>query len=100
MPVVVATAKNPQFDPYEDKHINTVYVDYYESLGIKVNDVAIPFRALGESEFFDPSLQSGVYAMTLMEGWDPRAEIDITQDEPYPLTLRGIGYVVDFEGEA
>lgn len=99
MPVVVATPKNPAADPYENKHINTVYIDYYESLGIKVNDVAIPFRPLGESEFFDPTPQSGVYAMTLMEGWDPRAEIDVTQDEPYPLTLRGIGYVVDFEGE-
>lgn len=99
MPVVIATKLHPTADPYEQKHINTVYIDYYESLGIKVNGVSIPFRSLGESEFFDPDPQSGVYAMTLMEGWDPRVAIEITQDEPYPLTLRGIGYLVDFEGD-
>lgn len=99
MPVAVSTQKNPMADPYENKHINTVYVDYYESLGIKVNGTDIPFRELGEGEFFEPTLKSGIYAFTPMEGWDPRPIVDITQDEPYPMTIRGIGYLVDFEGE-
>ena len=99
MPVVTASAQNPEPDPYENKHINTVYVDYYESLGLEINGDPIPFRTFGEDEFFEPTLKSGVFAYTPMEGWDPRPTIDITQSEPYKMTLRGIGYLVDFEGE-
>ena len=97
MPLVAAEPGQNVPDPYENKHINTIYIDYYQSLGILVDDDPIPFRQLGEEEFFDPALQDGVYAYTPMKGWDPRTTLDITQDEPYSMTIRGIGYSIDFD---
>jgi hypothetical protein len=96
MPIVVGLENQGEMDVYGTKHINTVYVDYYESLGLKLNDVTVPFRSFGADESLsEPEPQSGFTAMTLMEGWDPRQSITLTQDEPYPMTIRGIAYSID-----
>jgi hypothetical protein len=101
MPMVISGGKDSeQMDIYGTKHINTVYVDFYESLGIKLNGVTVPYRQFGDAgSLSDPVPQSGVVPMTLMGGWNPRQAVSITQDEPYPMTIRAIGYSVDADLE-
>lgn len=81
---------------YMNKRIKTIWVDYFESLGIKINDFEIPSLQFGSSSLGVPTPpQTGFYEYTLMVGWDSRVEIQITQDEPLPMTLRGLGFLVE-----
>lgn len=98
MPLVITTQAGA--DPYSNIHVNTLYVDYYESLGIVAAGTNIPFREFGGTDAFDPELKSGIYAVTPTKGWSPRQEFIISQEEPYFMTIRGVGYEVDQTLEA
>lgn len=92
MPVSLETQQGP--NTYRPKRISTCYIDYFESLGIVVDGAPIPFQTYSEVGV-PPTPVSGFHKHTPMKGSDPRAEIEITHETPYPFTLRGIGMSID-----
>lgn len=95
MPLIVETKKG--FDLYNPKHIKAVFVDYFESLGIKVKGQLLPNLQFGVSSYDTGRVkQTGFDQVTTMKDWKAREEISITQDDPLPLFIRGIGMEVDF----
>lgn len=94
MPLFIPTQiGNNIFHP---KLIKCLYVDFFESLSITVNDTKLRYFNLNE-EMMDVSLvpQTNYEQVTPMAGWDPRAEIIISQDAPNPFTLIGIGMTIE-----
>ncbi len=99
-PLIIPMPLNIAFetgnDLYLPKRIKTVFIDFFESLGIFVND-----RLVSSLEFSpgDPEYpttpKTNFEEITLLIGWDPRVEIQITQKDPLPMTIIGIGFAVD-----
>ena len=70
------------------------WIDYYESIGIKINNKVIPELAFGPNTLDTPVQPStGVYEHDL-QGWAERTSFQITQDDPLPFLVIGIGYEV------
>lgn len=83
-------------DLYLPKHISTVWINYYDSLGIFVDDELIPFLRLDESKFDEVlPLKTGTYKFTPTHGWDENQDIEITQKDPYPMILLGLGMKIE-----
>lgn len=81
---------------YKPRLIKSVFIDYYESLGIYIDDVQTAdfnLYNLVAGQVVEP--QTGVKEISPRTGWEPRAEILITQKSPLPFTLLGIGMVVE-----
>lgn len=82
---------------YFPKLTKAIYVDYFNSLGLIVDGTAIPNLNVGGIVLNAPlNPLTGYYQIVPQSGWDPRREILITQDQPLPFTLRGIGYLVEY----
>lgn len=81
---------------FRPKQIKALYVDFFESLNITVDDTLLRYFNL-DSELMDVSLvpQTNFEEVTPMSGWDPRVEIVISQDAPQPFTIIGIGMTVE-----
>lgn len=84
---------------YVPKRINRVMVDYFESLGVYVNDVLIPNMEFGDvftSENLENSLvpQTGVYEIR-QNSWNISPTVEITQYDPLPMTILAVGYEVN-----
>jgi hypothetical protein len=81
---------------YMPKTIKNIFVDFYLSSGIRVNsDLIPPFRLNNVDVYNDPAEpQTDFVQVQTMTGWDPSAEIAITQAQPLPLTLLGICFIV------
>jgi hypothetical protein len=80
---------------YEEKTNKNIYIDYFESYSISLNGELIPeLNFTNETVNEAPTVKSGVYKWSPMTGPSIDLGISITQDEPYPFTLRGIGYEV------
>ncbi len=93
--VPVSSSGQTNFIP---KRVNRIFVNYFESLGIKVDGVLIPNLQLGNTfsaECLTPSCdpQTGVEQL-YRQGWDVSPQITITQDEPLPMTILAVGYEV------
>jgi len=81
---------------YRKKRIKQVYLDFYESIGIKVNGKLIPSFLLDSDEIGKPpTVKSGIDEVTNMGGWSNDEEVVITQTDPLPLTIRSISYEVE-----
>lgn len=94
LPINVQLSTGSNF--YMNKRIKTIWVDYFESLGIYIDDHEIPSEVFGVSQMDEVATPAtGVYEYTLMKGWDSRTEIEIKQLEPLPMTLRGLGFLVE-----
>ena len=79
---------------YVPKKIVRMFVDYYESVAIKVNGEFIPELAFGENVLDQPAkLGTGVFT-TRGLNWDPRVTIQITQEDPVPFLVIGLGFEV------
>lgn len=80
---------------YLPKRIVKYTIDYFESLGLKVNGVPIPDLEF-EVSVFDalPELQTGIYTNSIPSDWAPRQSLDITHDAPLPFSIIGIGFEV------
>lgn len=95
MPLFVPTqVGNNVFHP---KHIKSVYVDFFESLSITVNDTKLRYFQMNEFQNMNESIvpQTNYEQVTPMTGWDPRTEIVISQDAPNPFTIIGIGMTLE-----
>jgi hypothetical protein len=82
---------------YSPKHIKGFYLNYYNSLGIQIQGYDIPDLVLANfNQNQPPPLQSGVFLFGMMEDWDPFSYvISVTQSNPLPMTILGIGYVLE-----
>jgi hypothetical protein len=82
---------------YSPKHIKGFYLNYYNSLGIQIQGYDIPDLSLNNFLLnVPPPLVSGVYLFGMMEDWDPFSYvINVTQSNPLPMTILGIGYVLE-----
>ncbi len=94
-PMPEATPTQSGATLYSPKRINTVFIDYFETLGLVVDGVSVPELSYNELSS-PPSLKTGVFKYTPSKGSTPDATYDITQSGPFPFTLRGIGSRVDF----
>lgn len=82
---------NGQIDPYTQKKISRFFIDYYQSLGIKVNDVLVPFLEFGNQVLDQAPLpKTGFAEMLIDTQFNPRETIIITQDDPLPFFLLGV----------
>lgn len=81
---------------YSSKKIFTVYVDYYNSVGIYINGELIPFRTFGNQFPYDPPTgESGIYEHVNFGQWSARQYVELTQEDPLPMTIRGLGYKIE-----
>lgn len=95
LPVSVASEEKGN-NRYRSKRIRTLWVSYFESLGIYADNQLIPFVKLDKSQFdVALPLETDFHSMTPMHGWDPRAEIEITQYDPYPMLIKSIGMEIE-----
>lgn len=94
LPLMVATEFGNNV--YRPKHIKNIYIDFYESLNITVNDTKLPYFQENTASM-DTALvpQTNFDEVAPMSGWDPRTEIVISQDAPHPFTILGIGMTVE-----
>jgi hypothetical protein len=81
---------------YMPKSIKKIYVDFFETLGLRINGELIPpFRLNMDDTYNNPAIpKTDFVQIESMTGWNPSAELSFTQTEPLPLTLLGIGFVV------
>lgn len=98
MPIYAPTQQG--FNTYSEKYVQDLYIDYVESLylqaGIGDQMTDIPNMQLGDytlGQSVPP--QTGFYPINPRGGWEPRQEILITQSQPGPMTIIGIGYNVE-----
>jgi len=84
------------YSVYEPQHIKSIYIDYYESLGVTVNGQNVPQVVPGLfMTDYAPVPDSGYYELPSYGGWDPRVDITISQSYPAKMTIRGISYEVE-----
>lgn len=86
---------------YKPKHMRTLYIRYYQSIGVVVFQGAIPIENMQDVVLGAvPQPKDGVYEATPMEGWNDfdftdAAEINIIQSNPLPMTILGLSYVLE-----
>ena len=81
---------------YNPKLIKGMFVDFYESLGVVVNGFSIPELALNQFALDQPPVPvTDYFEVSTMAGWDPRVEIEISQELPLPMTIIGVGYKLE-----
>jgi hypothetical protein len=79
---------------YRPKHIRKLMVHVYETLGITVQGITVPELQIQNIVIGQvPVLQTGVFEVPLMEGWNGfEFDITIQQSLPVPMTIIGISY--------
>jgi hypothetical protein len=96
IPMPVAFPLQTGWNVYQPKSIKAMYVDFHNSLGITVNGA--PLQRLSFEDLLSQSVletQSGFLKLPPFSGWDPRAEIVISQSYPAPFILRAVSYIVE-----
>jgi hypothetical protein len=93
-PIAIGTQNGNNM--YKKKKFSKVYVDYFESLGIFINDIEIPNLAFGPDVLDQPpTAKTGFYEYEyILESWDPRYMFTLSQQQPLPMTIIGIGFDV------
>lgn len=100
IPMPLFTPTQEGMNTYTEKYIQDLYIDYVDSLYLKagigevvtdIPNMQLSNYTLGQS--VPP--QTGFYTINPRGGWDPRQEIIITQSQPGPMTIIGIGYNVE-----
>jgi hypothetical protein len=82
---------------YFPKTVKRIFIDYYDSVGIEVNGQLIPPIEF-DTDTYDTAItpKTNFYSLSPMNGWEPRQQFTITQTDPMPFTLIGVGFVLDF----
>lgn len=98
VPLPVNVALQSGNNLYQPKLIKNFFLDYYQSLAIKVNGTLLPFTQFNLDTFDNPATpKTGQVQLVPMSGWSPDAEITITQTDPLPLTVIGFSFVLRFD---
>lgn len=100
VPMPLFTPTQEGDNTYTQKYVQDLFIDYVDSLYLKagIEDVLtdIPNMQLGNYTLGQPvSPQTGIYHIHPRGGWGPRQEITITQSQPGPMTIIGVGYHVE-----
>lgn len=95
--VPLPLAQDYQFGPttYWVKTIRNLYIDLYDTFGVKVNDDLLPYFEL--NTYILGSIFTGftgIIQYPYLKNWEVRQNITITHDYPTPFTLCGIGYEI------
>ena len=98
MPIYAPTQEGA--NTYAEKYVQDLYVDYLDSLylvaGIGQTKTDIPNMPLGDYTLGSSvPPQTGFFTINPRGGWDPRQEVVISQSQPGPMTIIGIGYNVE-----
>lgn len=85
---------------YAEKYVQDLYIDYVDSLylqaGFMPNISNIPNMNLGAYTLGSSvPPQTGIYRICPRGNWEPRQEFVITQSQPGPMTIIGVGYNVE-----
>lgn len=75
------------------KKIARASVNLFESNGVIINGQRLADKTIGQDQFDAPEPQTGIKRIHLL-GWSLEADITITQDTPFPLTILNIGMEV------
>lgn len=79
---------------YVPKKIVRLWIDYYESIGIKVGGKFIPELTFGPSTLDQPAKPKTGIFQTTGNSWGARETIKITQEDPLPFLVIGLGFEV------
>lgn len=95
LPINIQTREGNNF--YQSKHIRELYIKYYQTIGGTIQGYQLARINLQDVVLGDtPEPQDGVFQYTLMEGWDGfDFDIEIIQDQPLPMTILGLGYILE-----
>ena len=80
---------------YTPKQVKAIYVQYYQTIGGTINTGQIQTPIMGTWELgtaYTP--QDGITLYSPMEGWDTQV-LEIIQDKPLPMTILGLGYIME-----
>jgi len=98
MPLYAPTQQGDSL--YAEKYVQDLYIDYVDSLyiqaGFRPQLTDIPNMPLGNytlGQSVPP--QTGIYRICPRGDWEPRQEYVITQSQPGPFTIIGVGYNVE-----
>lgn len=98
MPLYAPTQEGDSL--YAEKYVQDLYIDYVDSLYLKagfrpqLTDIPnMPLGAYTLGQSVPP--QTGIYRICPRGSWEPRQEYVITQSQPGPMTIIGIGYNVE-----
>jgi hypothetical protein len=81
---------------YKPMHIRAVYVNFYETVAGRINGTVIVEPNVPGFTNQPRTPQDGVFMLKLMNGWDNiQNEIVITQSRPSPMTILGVGYILE-----
>lgn len=85
---------------YAEKYVQDLYIDYVDSLylraGFRPHLTDIPNMRLGAYTLGQSvAPQTGIYRVVPQGDWQPRQEFVITQSQPGPMTIIGVGYNVE-----
>ena len=100
VPMPLFTPTQEGDNTYSQKYVQDLFIDYVDSLylraGIKEELTDIPNMQLGNYTLGQPvQPQTGFYTIHPRGDWSPRQEVYITQSQPGPMTIIGIGYHVE-----
>lgn len=98
MPLYAPTQQGDSL--YAEKYVQDLFVDYVDSLylqaGFRPLLTDIPNMHLGDYTLGESVVpQTGIYRICPRGSWAPRQEYVITQSQPGPMTIIGIGYNVE-----
>lgn len=98
MPLFTPTMEGDNI--YSQKYVQDLFIDYIDSLYLQAGEESkisdIPIIPLGNYTLGQPvEPQSGIYTIHPRGDWSPRQEIIITQSQPGPMTIIGVGYRVE-----
>lgn len=100
VPMPLYTPTQQGDNTYVQKYVQDLFIDYVDSLylkaGIETLLTDIPNMKLGNYTLGQAvSPQSGIYSIHPRGDWSPRQELVITQSQPGPMTIIGVGYHVE-----
>ncbi len=96
VPMPIVALMQDGYNVYDPKMIKSLYIDFYQTLGLTVQTQNVPQEIPGQ--FMTdrvPVPKSSYYEVPIYAGWDPRVEIVISQSYPAKMTIRGISYEVE-----
>ena len=81
---------------YEPVHVDYLYLDYFESLGITIQGQNIPQVIPGDfMTQATPQPDTNYYKVPTFGGWDSRYEFVISQSYPGPFVLLAVSYTLE-----
>lgn len=96
IPMPLAVTEQTGINLFQQKFIKTIYIYYYNSLGILVNGQELATLEVGSLVLDQiPIPVTGFQQMAPRQGWNPTQENVISQELPLPFTIIGIGYIVE-----